>query len=148
LQGFSSELKSNTFDTKGLKPLFSPSYTKDRKDRVAPFWSSEDMLCISGEGDHDKTMWHHSTLTLAGNIVRGPDTGGGCADGGLGTASSLMGRPIVNIFAGTGDEDAEITFDNLKQSTATLPNGRRVHDPEELDVISNEVDNNGNVVFE
>lgn len=148
LQGFSSELKSNTFDTKGLKPLFSPSYAKDRKDRVAPFWSSEDMLCISGEGDHDKTMWHHSTLTLAGNIVRGPDSGGGCADGGLGMASSLMGRPIVNIFAGTGDEDAEITFDNLKQSTATLPNGRRVHDPEELDVISNEVDNNGNVVFE
>lgn len=145
VQGFSSEVKSNTFDTKGLKPLLSPSYTKDRKDRVAPYWDQELMLCISGEGDEDKTMWYNSTLTSEGDVIMGPDAGGGCDDGGLRTASALMGRPTTNIFAGVHGEDAELCFDNLTGSSAIVPGtvDHHVQDSTELDILSGSGENGG-----
>lgn len=145
IQGFSSEVKTNTFDTKGLKPLLSPSYAKDRKDRVAPYWDQELMLCIAGEGDEDKTMWYNSTLTSEGDVITGPDAGGGCDDGGLRTASTLMGRPITNIFAGIHGEDAELCFDDLKASTEVIPgtNGHHVQDGTELNMLSASGENGG-----
>lgn len=118
IQGVASTLQSNTFVTKGLKPLLSPSYSKDRKDRVAPYWDSSDLLCIAGEGDDEKTIWYNSTLTGTGEIIKGPDAGGGCDDGGLRTASVLMGKPMTNIFAGSYmGEDAEICFKGLQRNT-------------------------------
>lgn len=139
IQGFSSNLQSTTFTTRGLKPLLAASYSKDRKDRVAPYWDQEAVLCMAGEGDHDDTIWYNSTLTSTGEVIKGPDAGGGCDDGGLRTAATLMGKPMTNIFVGSYmGEDAEICFDRLKKNTQSEITGGQIN------FVSGEGENLGN----
>ena len=53
LQGMLSDPKTTSYESKGLKPLYSPDYTLDKKARIAPFWDLENVLCMSGAGDGD-----------------------------------------------------------------------------------------------
>ena len=139
VQGFCSNLLSESFDTKGLKPLYSPSYTSDRKQRIAPYFSTEQTLCISGEGDDDETMWYNSTITQTGNVVNGPDSGGGPDDGGLYTAANLMGKPMTNILVGVHGDQSEIEWGSLKRESSIS---------NDLGFPSDEDDEGGNTLAE
>ena len=116
VQGSSSEVKSKSIETKGLKPLYSPDYSVDKKNRIAPYWNNEDTQCICGEGDSHETFWYNSTINQSGTVVRGTNAEGGCNDPGLKLASSLMGNPMTNMMAGTGGDDAELAFGRLNRN--------------------------------
>ena len=148
IQGLMSELQSTQFETRGLKPLYSPDYTPSKKKKIAPYWDQEnECLCISGAGDGDyKSIHYNSTLVKGGYIKEGPDAGGGCDDGGLYTAANLMNNPMTSIFGGDHGEDAELTFDNLRENNYVLSNGHTPMATNEMDFISSETDNGGNEI--
>lgn len=139
IQGLISDVKSMTYQSKGLKPLYSPDYTLDKKNKVAPYWNSESTLCISGAGDGDNTTMHYNSRIMpAGYVVEGPDAGGGCDDGGLFTANNYMGRPMTNIFSGDHGEDAELEFDGLRKNDSV------VRGEDSMYFISDDGENGGN----
>lgn len=138
IQGFISDVKSATYESKGLKPLYAPDYTLDKRNKVAPYWNVENTLCMSGAGDGShKTIHYNSTIMPAGYVVEGPDAGGGCDDGGLFTASNYMGRPMTNIFSGDHGEDAELVFNSLRENSAVASGANS------MDFISSHTENGG-----
>lgn len=143
IQGLISDIKSKTYQSKGLKPLYAPDYASDRKNRIAPYWNFErDTLCMSGAGDGDnQTIHYNSKILPSGTIIEGPDAGGGCDDGGLVTANSYMGRPMTNIFSGNHGEDAEIEFDALYENKSDAGRGYIVGASEEMNFLSPHGDN-------
>jgi len=117
--------------------LYSPKYSLDKRNKIAPYWNTEETLCISGAGDGDNTTMHYNSRIMpAGYVVEGPDAGGGCDDGGLFTASNYMGRPLTNIFSGNHGEDAELCFDNLRENTTATTSDK-------LNIISGSGENGG-----
>lgn len=140
MQGLVSEVKHATYWSKGLSPLYSPKYSLDKRNKIAPYWNTEETLCISGAGDGDNTTMHYNSRIMpAGYVVEGPDAGGGCDDGGLFTASNYMGRPLTNIFSGNHGEDAELCFDNLRENTTATTSDK-------LNIISGSGENGGQFI--
>lgn len=149
IQGLMSDIQSSQYESKGLKPLYSPDYSPSKKSQIAPYWNQEQScLCMSGAGDGDNESIHYnSTLVRGGYVTEGPDAGGGCDDGGLFTASHLMGDPMTNIFAGDHGEDGELTFNYLRENTHVLQTtGNTPPSPNEMDFISSDIDNGGNEI--
>lgn len=119
IEGKASDIQTTTQNSKGLMPLLSPSYTADKKNKVAPYWSLTNLLCISGDADDEESIFYNSTLGQKGEIKEGPDAGGGIDDGGLQTASNFMNNPMTNLFVGMNGDAAEMGFDRLLKDTSS-----------------------------
>ena len=139
IQGRASGLQTSPYESKGLTPMYSSKYASDKKSRIAPYWNKENgTLCLGGEGDESETIYHSCTLRPNGDLVLGPDAGGGNDDGGLASASYLMHDPMTNMFTGISGEDSEITFHNMHGQ------GECAFDDQERGFISHNVNEGGN----
>lgn len=116
LQGRVSGIQSNSYTSKGLRPLYAPSYNAERKNKIAPYWNQEEARCLSGAGEDEYGICYNTSLAKGGYTVEGPNAGGGADDGGLYTASNYMGNPMTNIFSGEHGEEAELCFENTSRN--------------------------------
>lgn len=114
IQGKASDVQTTSYVAKGLQPLYSQSYTTDRKNKLAPYWNVEASRCIGGAGEDENGIFHNCTITKSGTIIEGLDSGGGFDDGGLQTASNMMSNPMTNIFSGIRGQEAELCFDGTE----------------------------------
>ena len=136
IQGLSSGVQSTPYKTEGLKPIYSPKYTADIKNKIAPYWSRESQRVIAGAGEDG--IFYNSSFSTTGDVIDGPDGGGGPDDGGLRTCANLMGKPMTNIFVGAHGLEGRLYFktmgmDSTIQSGMGYPNSGEWDEGQELD---------------
>lgn len=118
LQGFSSEIKHDVWQTYGVVPLCTTGYSREVQNKLAPYWNFKNALCISGDEDETKTIFYNSNLHENGVVDGGVDAGAGFDDEGLYAAANAMGKPMTNIFGGINGEYSELTFSGTGQTAA------------------------------
>ena len=136
IQGLSSGVQTTPYKSFGLQPIYSPKYTTDVKNTIAPYWNRESQRVIAGAGEDG--LFYNSSFSVTGDVIEGPDGGGGPDDGGLKTCANLMGKPMTNIFVGAHGLEGRIYFkglgvDRTIQSGMRYPNSGEWDEGQELD---------------